>query len=162
MSIFVKMAWQWILFDLFSSFNFFNFDVTWDLWKCWENNIKIPLWLYLDFSMLVSTFSFISLSLSFLLCSPSAPFLPEYANSFWIKLKIWWSFTFRTLLGISLQNQSSVKFLSDFSSRWYLIAVLKDPMERLPNWIFFWLMSQSHKQNEVYIFFLQLLNFAFS
>ena len=43
MSIFVKVSWQWILFDLFSSFNSFNFDVCWDI-KYWENTIKIHLW----------------------------------------------------------------------------------------------------------------------
>jgi len=98
---------------------------------------------------------------SFLLDSPSAPFLPEYVKSFWIKLKPWCSFTLRTLLGISLQNQSSVKSLNDFSPRWHLIAALKDPTGRLPNWVFFWLMTQSHKQNEVYILFLQLKVFPF-
>ena len=98
---------------------------------------------------------------SFLLDSPSAPFLPEYVKYFWIKLKIWCSFTLRTLLGISLQIQSSVKSLNDFSSRWHLIAALKHPTERLPNWVFFWLMTQNHKQNEVYILFLQLKVLSF-
>ena len=93
---------------------------------------------------------------SFLLCSPSAPFLPEYVKYFWIKLKKWCSFTLRTLLGISLQIQSSVKSLNDFSPRWHLIVALKDPTERLPNWVSFWLMTQRHKQNEIYIPFLQL------
>ena len=94
--------------------------------------------------------------MSFLLNSPSVPFLPDYVKSFWIKLKKWCSFTLRTLLGVSLQNQSSVKSLNDFSSRWHLIAALKDPTERLPNWVYSWLMTQNHKQNEVYILFLQL------
>ena len=94
--------------------------------------------------------------MSFLLDSPSAPYLPEYVKSFWIKLKPWCSFTLRTLLAISLQNQSSVKSLNDFSPRWHLIAALKDLTESLPNWVSSWLMTQSHKQNEIYILFLQL------
>ena len=98
--------------------------------------------------------------MSFLLNSPSAPFLPEYVKSFWIKLKPWCSFTLRTLLGISLQNQSSVKSLNDFSSRWHLIAALKGPTGRLPNWVFFWLMTQSHKQNEVYVYFPSATKFC--
>ena len=94
--------------------------------------------------------------MSFLLNSPSVPFLPDYVKSFWIKLKKWCSFTLRTLLGVSLQNQSSVKSLNDFSSRWHLIAALKDPTERMPNGVFSWSMTQNHKQNDVYILFLQL------
>ena len=67
--------------------------------------------------------------MSFLLDSPSAPYVPEYVKSFWIKLKAWCPFTLRAL---------------------------KDLPERLPNWVSSWLMTQSHKQYEVYILFLQL------
>ena len=87
---------------------------------------------------------------------PFCPISSWICKIFRNKLKPWCSFTLRTLLGISLQNQSSVKSLNDFSPRWHLIAALKDPTGRLPNWVFFWLMTQSHKQNEVYILFLQL------
>ena len=59
----------------------------------------------------------------------SAPYVPEYVKSFWIKLKAWCPFTLRAL---------------------------KDLPERLPNWVSSWLMTQSHKQYEVYILFLQL------
>ena len=83
-------------------------------------------------------------------------FLPEYVNSFWIQLRTWCSFILRLVLGISLQNQSSVKSLNDFSPRWHLIAALKDRIERQPNGVSPWLVTQRHKQNEVYILFLQL------
>ena len=87
---------------------------------------------------------------------PFCPISSWICKIFRNKLKPWCSFTLRTLRGISLQNQSSVRSLNDFSPRWHLIAALKDPTGRLPNWVFFWLMTQSHKQNEVYILFLQL------
>ena len=147
MSIFVKVSWQWILFDLFSSFNSFNFDLCWDikmLGKQYKSSFMTFTWVS---KCEYQYFALICVCVSFLLCSPSAPFLPEYVNSFWVQLKTWCSFILRTVLGIPLQNQSSVKSLNDFSSRWHLIAALKDATERLPNWVFSRLMTQSHKQN---------------
>ena len=107
MSIFVKVSWQWILFDLLSSFNSSSFDVCWDikmLGKQYKNS-------FMTFTLVSNCWYqylaliFVCVCVSFLLCSPSAPFLPEYVNSFWIQLKTWCSFILRTVLGINFLTE---------------------------------------------------------